>query len=117
MQTLSRTTQKARKEHICNLCGLPIRVGERYNKQSNINGGEFYEFKAHEICDVLAVNLGMYDEMYKDGLTGDSFRDCIWNEYLNIMSNQDNDHLGPKGFTYPSFKEQLDCVKNKSITL
>lgn len=43
--------RKARKKHICSLCGAPINKGETYARWLNIDGGVL-ESKLHHNCEI-----------------------------------------------------------------
>lgn len=110
MKTISTTERKARKQHMCNYCGLPIEIGETYELQVNINEGELYSWKSHLSCNDIASELDMYDNC-DDGLTGETFREYIQEEYRNIMHTEFNEIYESKDFSYPEFYEQLEFVK------
>ena len=78
MEVLSKSKPIAKKEHYCDFCGGVIRVGERYDKQTNVDG-YIYDFKTHEICEKVAIGLDMYDDHYycDDGLGGEEFEENI----------------------------------------
>jgi hypothetical protein len=50
MTTLSEKIQKARKEHICDICGEKIMPGEKYMKYAAIGGNRFFAVKIHLPC-------------------------------------------------------------------
>lgn len=50
VEFLTRKTPNAKKKHICDLCGGEIDVGEKYERQSGMVDGEFYEMKSHSSC-------------------------------------------------------------------
>jgi len=82
MESLSKSKPIAKKEHRCDFCGGIIRVGERYEKQTIVDGC-IYDFKTHESCEKVAIELDMYDDYYccDDGLSGEEFEENI-NEYV-----------------------------------
>lgn len=82
MQVLSKSKPIAKKEHRCDFCGGVIRVGEKYEKQTIVDDC-IYDFKAHDICEKVAIWLDMYDDHYysDDGLSGEEFEENI-NEYV-----------------------------------
>ena len=43
----------ARKDHGCNECGGRIGAGDRYRRQSNVDGGDIWTYKAHALCFAL----------------------------------------------------------------
>lgn len=72
---------KARKEHECMLCGLPIKKGETYYKQTNVDDGDIYDFKMHIHCDKIAIKYDLYGNYNDEGLTDDAFMDFIRQEF------------------------------------
>lgn len=89
MITLETATRKARKDHVCNYCGLKIKAGETYTNQTNIFE-DLYHWKSHKSCDDLADELGMFEDVDDEGLTGDGFRDYVW-QYLRHNKLDDDD--------------------------
>jgi len=60
------TFPRARKEHVCINCRLPIPVGTRYAKETGKWDGEFSESKHHLECRAITNLLGMLcDGPYK----------------------------------------------------
>jgi len=58
MTYLSHSYHTARKEHYCENCGKPIRLGQRYRRRASlIEGTDFYEAKEHEHCVALCEDL------------------------------------------------------------
>ena len=114
MITLSNSVHKAKKVHKCNFCGLPIEIGETYNRQANIQDGDFFEWKSHKSCEAIAYELNMFNNC-EDGVDEYSFSEDIKNEYQDIMSNSYTEIYESKDFKYPSFKEQLEFVKKHKL--
>lgn len=109
METINRSTPKARKEHKCDFCSQVIPVGEVYEKSTH-KIDDIYVFKNHAACSEIASHLKMYDNC-DYGLTGDDFKENIETEYSNIMSKHIKVLMKSPDFIYPSFKEQLEFVK------
>lgn len=99
MQTLDRKTRVAKKEHVCDLCGFKITVGEKYDWQKNVYDGMLYELKIHLSCLELASKLNMFEEC-DDGLTSGDFAEFVEQEY-------------PESVTGIKFRDVLDFVKEK----
>ena len=59
MQTLSDSTPKARKAHMCEMCHRTIDIGETYTRQANLGDEGFYSWINCQQCDVF-LNL-VYD--------------------------------------------------------
>lgn len=99
MQTLDRKIRVAKKIHRCDLCGLRIEVGEKYDWSKNVYDRELYEFKMHLSCLELANKLDMFDEC-DEGLTSDDFYEFVEQEY-------------PGSVTGLNVKDVLQFVKDK----
>ena len=59
-QVFSDSSPVARKQHVCDLCQLPIAKGDRYNRRTGIWEDVFATFKAHIACDEFATKI--YDD-------------------------------------------------------
>ena len=71
---------KAKKEHRCNFCDMPIKKGETYYYQKYLDNKKSYPrvynvWKSHLRCGEIALVLDMYDH-YNDEVTKDDF----WND-------------------------------------
>jgi len=102
METLSYPKNtKAKKEHKCNWCLLPIGKGSIYQKSSHKDEGEIYTWKNHIHCSEVLDKIGVWDD--GDGIDEDSFREYITNEYSKISEIYDYRK-------FPKFAERLDVV-------
>ena len=78
MELICDETKKARKEHSCNFCGLPINKGNMYNRQvAKID--DIYTWKSHLHCNEIASRLNMYDDCWDEGVTTDNFHEIVRN--------------------------------------
>jgi len=50
-ETLSESKQQARKAHGCSVCLGRISPGDEYVRQAVVDGGDFWTWKAHGLCD------------------------------------------------------------------
>jgi len=50
MELLRESDKKARKNHICNVCGELIKKGDVYSSQTCVEDGEIITFKSHLDC-------------------------------------------------------------------
>ena len=78
--TLSDSQPKARKAHRCSWCGDYILPGEKYNRASLVDGGDFWCWKSHISCDKLfhaLDKLKYLDGYYPEELTSDAFQDAV----------------------------------------
>jgi len=117
METIFDTKRKARKEHICNYCGLTIQKGEVYDRQVNKDGGDIYTFISHQSCTELGIEIiDRYN--VDDGLTEYDFVSSVEDEFQNIFI----DNLSDKELTSSQkwdiflkdetpFEEKLKIVK------
>lgn len=109
MEQISHSKQKARKQHKCDWCGLPIEIRSEYERSSNKHDGQIYTWKNHVSCAKIANELKMFDSC-DEGLTGDDFKECIKEEYGQIMSDHYTDIYESPDFKVPSFSERLSFV-------
>lgn len=58
-------TPKAHKVHKCDVCGIEIPKGVTYHKQSGIQHGQPYTFKAHPDC--VAMYWDINKEFFRYG--------------------------------------------------
>ena len=83
MKNISTIEQKAKKEHICDYCGIKIKVGEIYENQTNVVDNELYHWKSHLVCLKVAEKLEMFDYSTCDeGLSNEDFHEGV-REYLH----------------------------------
>lgn len=107
MENISTSRPKARKDHVCDYCGLIISKGIVYDRQVNKMNGDLYIWKNHVVCQELASMLNMFDGPCDEGLTGESFQEYIRDEYMSLVNEKiETDET----FVYPDFSEQLDFV-------
>lgn len=93
MTTLRTSHPKAKKEHRCMFCGCKIQVGEQYERQTNTDGGEIYDWIGHQDCVDLALDLDMHDGLCSDeGLTSESF-ECAIDDYLLENYSDSQGHI------------------------
>jgi hypothetical protein len=71
-ELISVSTQKARKNHRCNLCNRVIEKGETYRRQFIKDSGDTYSFKEHDKCGEIANYLWAYIDP-DEGMTEESF--------------------------------------------
>ena len=80
---IEEVIRKAKKEHVCDYCGLKIKNGEQYEDQTNVYDGRLYHWKSHLSCRELTRVLKMFDDCwYDEGLTAEMFREHV-REYLS----------------------------------
>lgn len=109
MQTISQSKQKAKKQHKCDWCELPITIGTEYERQFCEHDGDTYTWKNHISCAKIARELKMFD-WCDEGVTGEDFQEFIKDEYCNIMCKKYSDEYKAIGFVIPSFEDRLKFV-------
>lgn len=78
----------AKKEHICEMCGEKINVGEKYYRQSGKFDGEFFDRKLHIHCgNMMEEFCGEVDNVFSwdevtDYIQDNYCFDCKGKEYL-----------------------------------
>lgn len=92
-------TRKARKNHICDLCGSIINKSEVYEAAVFKYDGEIYQWKNHSHCGAISIALKMQDE---EGVSSDIFCEYIDCEYFNLTQNTP--------MIAQSFKDRLQFV-------
>lgn len=92
MEIITTAKPKARKNHLCNFCGLIINKGEIYNYAVNKYEGEIYSWKTHEDCMKIATKLNMWDSCYDEGLTEEAFQETIHYEYIDLYPKDTEQH-------------------------
>ena len=60
VEVLNSKKHTAKVKHICDLCGGTINIGERYQADFCVDGGDSYTFKAHEKCLTIANEIYEY---------------------------------------------------------
>ncbi len=78
MKVLKQFHPIARKDHRCMFCGGIIKKGEKYDRQTDVDSGEIYDWVNHNKCSKIASQLNMYKDC-DDGLDGYNFRSYIDN--------------------------------------
>lgn len=103
MEILRQSKPKSKKEHTCDFCIEKIEKGKVYNSDTISHGDEFYTWKTHLKCAIIANKLTMYEDS-QDGVTSDEFQDYITEEFKRMHE---------EGFKLPSFQERLNYVCTK----
>jgi len=75
VETLSRSTPKARKAHRCSYCCEPIQKGETYRRSKNKCDGYLYTWKSHMHCAAIAEAIWDFADPY-EGLDECTFQEC-----------------------------------------
>jgi hypothetical protein len=77
---------KARKQHICDLCGYRIVSGEKYIASTHVHDN-IYVFRSHKYCHKLMLDLDMYKNSEYEGVTMDFFQEEVSEQYYTILTN------------------------------
>jgi len=114
MNQIRRSKPTAKKQHQCDWCGLPIKIGTEYENSVNEYEGIIYAWKNHIECSKIANELKMFDSC-DEGLTGEDFRENIEEEFRQIMMAKYSEIYESPDFSYPNFESQLEIVKNNHL--
>lgn len=76
LETLSTTTQRARKPHRCNYCCEKIEKGEMYRRSHNKFDGRIYDWLSHLHCAEIASAIWDFADP-DEGMTETTFQDCV----------------------------------------
>lgn len=85
MENLKNKIVKARKEHICNLCGKLIKIGENYEDNFIIDGGDHWTWKECINCNNAATILSNKKYLDLSDYDADEYADAL-KEYLYDLS-------------------------------
>jgi hypothetical protein len=103
--TLKNSSPVARKQHICDFCYGKIKPGTKYNRSTIVND-HIFEWKSHQHCDDISIELRMYKDTGPDGLGPDEFQDIIREKYNELKPDPEEN---------PSFNQILKIVCNKYL--
>lgn len=106
METINRTTPKAKKEHVCDWCDEKINAGEIYTR-AFYKEDYVYIWKNHIRCEKIAEKLKMFDD---GAVSQDVFFEAIREEYIRIMEIHHSEVFNYEHFEYPNFKDQLNFI-------
>lgn len=76
MNTIAHEYRKARKPHVCMLCGREIGVGETYLHQRNVDCGDIWTWRSCQHCNVLTSVLYRINCGFDEGI--DSYGVADW---------------------------------------
>lgn len=68
----SDTKPKARKAHVCELCGLSIAVGQEHVARRGVNDGEIMTLRMHPDCE--RVTQDWHQDDWECGMDHHAFR-------------------------------------------
>lgn len=63
MDNISTTHPQANKRHVCQQCGGIINVGIEHFRQTIAEGGEVFNYRAHEDCHEAATHFGIINNL------------------------------------------------------
>jgi len=76
MPTLNDTVRKARKDHVCFLCGEPIPAETQYVRRSGVEGREWWDCAMHRDCAEYAHDTFRPDD-WESVMEGDVDREDV----------------------------------------
>ena len=76
MDFINELRPVARKEHTCEFCGGVIRVGERYLKETFVDG-VIYNWISHIHCSAVCKELDMNRKLDYNGISSEDFECCV----------------------------------------
>lgn len=89
---LKTTHPTARKEHKCMWCCGIIKIGEKYERQTNLYDGQIYDWVAHLECKEVTGLLNMFDYDYNgEGINENDFQESIQQYLYEHHYNDDTD--------------------------
>lgn len=77
---------KSFREHTCYTCGSKIYKGEEYDYQTNIKGGEIYNWKQCYKCKPITDRM-FREGYYPDGISGQDFAEFISDNGIDFKIN------------------------------
>lgn len=82
MRVINTKKVKARKRHVCDMCGSNIYPGEEYELQTNEFDNEIYNWKNCYHCKPIVKQMDM--GYYPDGITKENFWEFITEYDINF---------------------------------
>lgn len=83
METISTKKVKARKNHICNMCGSTIYIGEKYDLEAIKNDGAIYTWKQCDHCKGVLSRMSLKG-WYPDGISKQMFESFVYDNQINF---------------------------------
>ncbi len=92
MEFYNSKKYKAKKEHICEMCGSVIHIGENYYRQSGKFDGEFFDRSLHTHCNNMMQDFcyNVDNEFSWEQIT-DYIQDNYCNECEHAACNDDQE--------------------------
>ena len=76
---------KARKNHICDYCGLKINTGDQYTYAKIVSDDEYiHSWKSHLHCDKIVQKIDMFTKNDHEPITQSDFIEHVGVEYDDI---------------------------------
>lgn len=86
MEFFNERLLKARKPHICEMCGREIKTGEIYRKETGVFYGEFFSRNLHNRCAEFEAE---YCSNVENEFTWDEIYDYIVQKNCSVCSHLD----------------------------
>ena len=83
MKQISHKRVKARKGHICNMCGSKIYKNESYDLEAIENDGTVYNWKQCDHCKGIVTRMSL-EGWYPDGISDKMFSDFVSDNNINF---------------------------------
>lgn len=81
---ISDNTHTAKKKHLCDLCHLPIEVGEKYKRQF-WEDGHAYAFKMHLVCEDISRHYSQeHDSFDNEGYDHNYFSNDVCENFASV---------------------------------
>ncbi|GHV60882.1 hypothetical protein FACS1894195_0440 [Bacteroidia bacterium] len=103
MKILLEKQCKARKQHRCQMCNLPINVGDVYNKIVYIYDSVGF-CTHHEHLDCVYLIHKLFDKWkLEDGINDADFKDAVIDKWMEITNTNDF-------HSHPDMQAMIDVV-------
>lgn len=112
---ISTNSYKARKKHLCELCGQQIGIGYTYTRQFVTQEGNAYAFKMHQVCEDIANHYSSEYDYYDDGYDSNCFSNDVLENFKEITGVERNGL--PYNEAVELFKESWMLKARKEIKL
>ena len=119
--TLNESFPTARKEHKCMWCGGEIKVGEKYERCTNLFEGQIYDWVVHLECRKVASLLNMFDDDDGYGIDMEHFiqsiQDYLYDHHYNEDTETYDEGFDPDEVSYHDIVKKIIQEKGGEITM
>jgi len=114
VEILKTTYPIARKQHICDYCGLPIQKGEKYcNDTCKLD--DIYTWKSHLLCGKLTSEWNMADSDDGYGIRDDVFWEYVHDNVMDDVGEDKYEEMSDEDImkhAYGMIGKEKDGVQN-----